>query len=78
MTRHRLDVFPLCAGVLFIALAVGFLLDGLDVWDVDASWVGPVLLIAFGLAGVLTTVGRHTRPGSPTASENTPAEHPEP
>ena len=33
MTRHRLDVFPLCAGVLFMALAIGFLLDGLDVWN---------------------------------------------
>ena len=33
MTRHRLDVFSLCAGVLFMALAIGFLLDGLDVWN---------------------------------------------
>ena len=61
MTRHRLDVFSLCAGVLFMALAIGFLLDGLDVWNAHASWVVPVLLIVFGLAGVLTTVGRHTR-----------------
>ena len=64
MTRHRLDVFSLCAGVLFMALAIGFLLDGLDVWNADASWIVPVLLIVFGLAGVLTTVGRHTRPRS--------------
>ena len=61
MTRHRLDVFALCAGVLFMALTIGFLLDGLGVWNADASWIVPVLLIVFGLAGVLTTVGRHTR-----------------
>ena len=78
MTRHRLDVFPLCAGVLFMALAIGFLLDGLDVWNAHASWVIPVLLIVFGLAGVLTTVGRYTRPGSSTPSAPTPSEHPEP
>ena len=78
MTRHRLDVFPLCAGVLFMALAIGFLLDGLDVWNAHASWVVPVLLIVFGLAGVLTTAGRYTRPGSSTPSEPTPSEHPEP
>ena len=69
MTRHRLDVFPLCAGVLFMVLAIGFLLDGLDIWNAHASWIGPVLLIVFGLAGVLTTVGRYTRPGSSTPSE---------
>ena len=76
MTRHRLDVFPLCAGVLFMALAIGFLLDGLDVWDADASWIVPVLVIVFGLAGVLTTVGRHTRPRSvtpPAGPESAPA-----
>ena len=70
MTRHRLDVFSLCAGMLFMALAIGFLLDGLDVWNADASWIVPVLLIVFGLAGVLTTVGRHTRPHSPVPPEN--------
>ena len=74
MTRHRLDVFPLCAGVLFMVLAIGFLLDGLDIWNAHASWIGPVLLIVFGLAGVLTTVGRYTRPGSSTPSETEPAE----
>jgi hypothetical protein len=65
MTRHRLDVFALCAGVLFMALAIGFLLDGLGVWDADASWIVPVVLIVFGLAGVLTTLGRHTRANAP-------------
>ena len=70
MTRHRLDVFALCAGVLFMALALGFLLDGLGVWNADASWIVPVLLIVFGLAGVLTTVGRHTRVRPAVPPEN--------
>jgi hypothetical protein len=69
MNRHPLDVFGLCAGVFFVALAVGFLLDGLDVWDVDAGWIPPTLLIVLGIAGVLSTIGRASRPERPDGSE---------
>ena len=65
MTRHRLDVFALCAGAFFVALAVGFVLDGLDVWDMNVAWIGPVLLIALGLGGVLSTIGRAAAPDPP-------------
>ena len=61
MTRHRFDPFAFIAGALFLALAVGFLLDAVDAWDADPRWIGPVLLITFGLAGLLTTVGRQLR-----------------
>lgn len=58
MKRHRFEPFPFCAGALFIVLAVVFALDAAEVWSTDASWVPPVVLIAFGLAGVLTTTTR--------------------
>jgi hypothetical protein len=58
MTRHRIDVFALCAGLFFVLLAVGFVLDGLDTWDMDVGRVGPLVLITLGLAGVLSTLMR--------------------
>lgn len=59
--RHRTDFFALFAGVMFAALGVGFLLDATEAWDADVTWVLPVVLIALGLGGILTTV---TRPGT--------------
>jgi hypothetical protein len=75
MKQHRLDVFALCTGVFFTALAVGFVLDGLDSWGMDVTWIAPMLLIALGLGGVLSTLGRATSPDSepmPPASEPRP------
>jgi hypothetical protein len=71
MKRHRLDVFALCAGVFFVALAVGFLLDGLDAWDMNVAWIGPILLIVLGLGGVLSTLGRVPTPDPPTEPDAT-------
>ena len=50
MQRHDLDLTSLIPGALFTALAVGFLADGLDAWDLQVAWVWPVLLIGLGLA----------------------------
>jgi hypothetical protein len=69
MTRHRVDVFALVAGALFTALAVGFLLDGLDAWDVDTGWVPPLVLIVLGVAGVLSTVTRWPRADASTGDD---------
>jgi hypothetical protein len=56
VNRHPFDVFAACAGLTFSALAIGFLLDGLDIWDLDTTWFAPLLLIVLGVAGVLSTV----------------------
>jgi hypothetical protein len=58
MNRHRLDVFALGTGIFFVALAIGFLLDGLEIWDMDGVWAAPAVLIAFGLAGMLSVISR--------------------
>jgi hypothetical protein len=58
MTRHPLDVVSLVAGVLFAGLGVAFLLDALDAWSADITWVPSIVLIGLGLAGVLSTVAR--------------------
>ena len=58
MTRHRLDPFALSAGVLFLAVAIGFFFDGLDRWSTEVTWIVPIVLIGVGLAGVLSTVLR--------------------
>jgi hypothetical protein len=58
MTRHRLDIVSLVGGLLFVGLGVAFLLDALDAWSADITWVPPIVLIVLGVAGVLSTVGR--------------------
>ena len=59
--RHPFDAFAFCAGALFIALAIGFLLNGIDASDLDTGWIWPLALVVLGLAGVLSTVGRRPR-----------------
>jgi hypothetical protein len=59
LARHRTDYFALFAGLLFAALGVGFILDGLEAWDADVTWVPPIVLVALGAGGVLATVTRH-------------------
>jgi hypothetical protein len=69
MTRHPFDVFAACAGLTFSALAIGFLLDGFEVWDLDTTWFAPVLLIVLGVAGVLSTVVNPREEGSSSPPE---------
>jgi len=47
-----MDRAALAFGIAFIAGGVLFLLDRLDVWELKATYVLPVILIALGL-GIL-------------------------
>jgi hypothetical protein len=72
--RHELDLFSLLAGLVFVAVAVGHLLDVAVDLDVDGRYVAPVALVVIGvvsLAGVLRSSGRTTEPptGSPSRNE---------
>jgi hypothetical protein len=74
MERHRLDVFSLLAGLLFVTVAVLSLADLLPLTGVDLRLLGPVILVLFGLALVLG-VGKG-RDDDPEGSTDVPAEDP--
>lgn len=72
MSRHERDVVSLMAGLLLVVLAGLFLVTDLADVDLDGWWVLPVVLVAVGAAGLLSTV-RCSRGGGATASG--PGEH---
>ena len=41
------------AGIVFVVAGVAFLLEQLDVWDLDIKTLAPALLIGVGLAILL-------------------------
>jgi len=47
--RHDLDVFSLVTGLVFVAVAVGHLLDESSQLDFDGRWVVPLVLVAVGV-----------------------------
>ncbi|HVC74345.1 MAG TPA: hypothetical protein VNC85_11290 [Mycobacteriales bacterium] len=68
MRRHELDVFSLVAGLVFVAVAIGHLLDEGAGLDFDGLWVAPVVLVALGAAG-LGGVLRGREPQRPADNE---------
>ena len=68
MRRHELDVFSLVAGLVFVAVAIGHLLDEGAGLDFDGRWIAPVVLVALGAAG-LGGVLRGREPQRPADSE---------
>ncbi|HET6793402.1 MAG TPA: histidine kinase, partial [Acidimicrobiales bacterium] len=50
--------FRATAGVVYLAVGVAFLLDGLKVWKVEAVYVWPLIFIAWGTAVLLGRVRR--------------------
>ncbi len=55
----RVDVGGMLAGFAFVALGVAFLLDELDIIELRAEVVWPVVLIALGAAIALGALFRH-------------------
>jgi hypothetical protein len=56
MPRHDLDPVSLMAGLLLLLVAVVFLIADATSLTVDGRWVGPIVLIAVGGAGLLATL----------------------
>ena len=56
MERHERDSVSLMAGLLLVLLAAVFLVDDLTGLDVDGRWVAPLVLIAVGAVGLLSTL----------------------
>lgn len=63
MAERAVDRVALAFGVAFVVAGVAFLLDRLDVWELEVGYVLPVFLIALGV-GILIG-GRSKEP--PTA-----------
>lgn len=65
MAGREVDRVALAFGVAFVVVGILFLLDRLDVWDLKASYVLPVFLIAIGVA--ILVGSRSSRPPAPPA-----------
>ena len=60
MRRHELDLFSLIAGLAFVGVAAGHLLDVTTDLDFDGRWVAPIVLVTLGLAGLAGVLGSRT------------------
>lgn len=58
MERHPLDLVSLTAGLIFTAAAVVGLSGALTLSAGDLRWIGPGLLVVFGIVLVATSVSR--------------------
>ncbi len=65
MWSHERDGVSLMSGLLAVLLAGAFLLDDLTGLDVDGRWFAPLVLIAVGAVGLLSTL--RTADGDSTA-----------
>lgn len=66
MERHPLDPISLTAGLVFTIAAVVGLTGAITLGITDLRWIGPVLLVLFGVVLVATSVTR--RDDEPTAA----------
>ena len=56
MRRHRIDLFSLLAGLLFVAFAVAYVIGAYTTVHVNARIALPLLLVWLGIAGLLGAV----------------------
>ena len=61
MTRHETDTVSLVAGLLFVAIAGLWALSRAGVLANTGRWLVPLVLIAVGVAGLLTARPRGDR-----------------
>jgi uncharacterized integral membrane protein len=66
--RHERDGVSLMAGLLLVLLAAVFLVDDLTGLDVDGRWAAPVVLIAVGAAGLLSSLRPAIKDGATRGS----------
>lgn len=58
MYRHDLDPIALVFGALFTVVGLAYAVGRWSWFDLDGGWALALLLIAFGLAGVLSSTLR--------------------
>ena len=69
MSRHDTDITALVAGLVFVGIALAYLLDIRPDIDVDGRWVLPLALIGLGAAGLAASL---RRPRAPEADQQDP------
>ncbi len=68
MERHPLDPVSLTAGLIFAIAAVVGLTGAITLGITDLRWIGPALLVLFGVVLVATSVsGRRDEPAEEPA-----------
>lgn len=58
MERHPLDLISLTAGLIFALAAIVGLTGAVSLGLADLRWIGPALLVLFGVVLVATSVSR--------------------
>lgn len=58
MERHPLDLVSLTAGIVFAAAAIIGLTGAVTIGVADLRWIGPALLVLFGVVIVATSVSK--------------------
>ena len=53
MSRHDFDPVALVFGAFFTVLGLGYAIDGLTWFDLDARWTLAALLVLLGVAGIV-------------------------
>jgi len=61
MKRHDLDLTSLIAGLLFVTIAVAYIVGEYANVSVDGKWVLPAALVGLGVAGLVGGVARTRR-----------------
>ena len=61
MNERRFDISAFVAGLVFIGIGVAFLLDRLDVWDLQMDLLLPLTVIGMGAAVLLGAVVNRSR-----------------
>jgi hypothetical protein len=75
--RHDLDLTSLVAGLVFVGIAVAYLVGAYTKVRIDAGWVLPFGLVGLGLAGLGGTLRAGLRSGdqdSVTTSDHAPGD----
>lgn len=67
MRRHELDLTSLVAGLVFVGIAVAYLIGAYTDVHIDAGWVLPIGLVGLGLAGLAGSLRAGLRPGDEAA-----------
>jgi hypothetical protein len=65
VSRHNSDIVSLVAGLIFLGVAGTWALERADLLPGSRGWLLPVILVAAGIAGLLSARPRRGTEGGP-------------